>query len=316
MDVMANGGNVVVRDSVFHHLSGGSEALYAETAWSRPGTLVADHVTVIGDGNGTAMNAYSDVSGATTSITVTNSVIRNFAKLTSRWAGSGGTANIALSYSDAHAATNGDTGPGAVTFGAGMVDLADPGFVSLADPRPLAGSALIDAGDPAAPASAVDLAGNPRLSGPRQDMGAYEYQQPVVVQSGGGASGGGGGGGSAAPADPAPAADDAPSLAAPVTAPAAVSAPAVDVAALLRQAIASGKGRSYTFTWPQAGTVRFSWVRHGRTIASGSVTRTTAGTATVTLKGAKQRPAKARVRGVFTPQGGTPVRVSVALPRR
>lgn len=305
LDVMANGGGVVVRDAVLHHLSGGSEALYAETAWSRPGTLVADHVTVLGDGNGTAINAYSDVSGATSSVTVTNSVVRNFAKLTNRWAGNGGTANITFSYSDAHPLANGDSGDGAVTFGAGMVDLADPGFASLADPRPLAGSALIDAGDPATPGTATDRAGNPRPSGARQDIGAYEWQAPAPA----------GGGGAAATGDPVPAAADD---AAPVVAAAtpSIQGRPVDVRALLRQAIAGARGHRYTFTWPQAGTVRFAWIRHGRTLASGRATRTAPGTATVTVKGAKRLPRGARVRATFTPQGGAPVVVSAQAARR
>jgi hypothetical protein len=88
------------------------------------------------------------------------------------------------------------------------------------------------------------------------------------------------------------------------------------VRALLRQAIATAKGRRYTFAWPLAGTVRFTWVRHGHTIASGRVTRHAPGVAIVTLQGAKRLPKGARVQASFTPRGGAAVVVSVKAPRR
>jgi hypothetical protein len=46
----------------------------------------------------------------------------------------------------------------------------------------LAGSPLIDRGEPALPAgtATTDLAGAPRVAGGRTDIGAYEYQPPVA----------------------------------------------------------------------------------------------------------------------------------------
>ena len=72
------------------------------------------------------------------------------------------------------------TGTGCETFQTS----ADPAFVGGGDYRLSAGSPLIDAGDPAAPAAGeVDVAGTPRAVAtsaatactPRRDMGAYEF---------------------------------------------------------------------------------------------------------------------------------------------
>jgi hypothetical protein len=304
LDVMANGAKVDVRNAVFHHVSGGSSALAVEDSFGHAASLSADHVTILGDGSGTAVQT-SASAGMTTSITVTNSSIHGFSRLTYRDAAATGLADIAFAYSDVHPGSSGDTGPGAVTFGPGMVDLADPGFVSNADPRPAAGSGLIDAGDPAAPTSATDHDGLPRASGARQDIGAYEVQQAVAptVPAGDG---------DAVATDPAPAGGEepVPAVAVPTTTASATGHP-VDIRALLRQAIATAKGHRYTFVWPQGGTVRFAWVRHGHTIASGRMTRKAPGRATLTVKGAKRLPHGARVRASFTPTGGAPVRVSV-----
>jgi hypothetical protein len=62
---------------------------------------------------------------------------------------------------------------------------------------PEAGSAMVNAGDPngAANADALDLLGNPRVSGGCQDIGAAEYQQQSGGSGGGGGSGGSGGSG-------------------------------------------------------------------------------------------------------------------------
>ncbi len=52
----------------------------------------------------------------------------------------------------------------------------DPGFVSDTDYHLMAGSPLIDEGDPLAPSlPETDLDGNARVSGAEVDMGAYEY---------------------------------------------------------------------------------------------------------------------------------------------
>jgi hypothetical protein len=297
-DVLLNGGRATLRDVVLRHVAGGQAAFSAEANFGHGASLVLDHATVLGYGGGTALSAYDATAGTETKIIVSNSTLRGFGSLTSRTAQNGATANIQLAYSDAHPSLGPDSGPGAVTLGPGMMDLAEPGFVSAADPHLVAGSALIDAGAPGAPGSATDRDGNPRPAG------------------GGFGIGGGGGGAAAAPAaEPAPAPDDAPSSGPAPVAP-AVPSRAIDVRALLRQAIANAKGRRYAFAWPQAGTVRFSWVRHGRTIAAGRVTRSAPGVATVTLKGAKRLPQGARVRASFTPRGGAPVRVSVRAPRR
>jgi hypothetical protein len=88
-----------------------------------------------------------------------------------------GTANVEYRYSSLNAAANTALGNGTFTQGPG--DLNDPDPMFAADLSLLAGSPLIDAGDPAAPDagdSATDAAGNPRIFGARRDIGAFEYQ--------------------------------------------------------------------------------------------------------------------------------------------
>jgi len=70
-------------------------------------------------------------------------------------------------------------------YGETAVAILESDFADYAngDYRPSAGSALIDAGaaDPRGlDASAVDIDGNPRLSGP-VDIGCYEYQKPEMI---------------------------------------------------------------------------------------------------------------------------------------
>lgn len=92
-----------------------------------------------------------------------------------------GTANLDVRYSsfDAAPAARVDTGPGSLTLGPGNLDDPDPLFVDAPgeDLRLLAGSPLIDAGDPSAPEagdSPTDAGGSPRIVGARRDIGAYE----------------------------------------------------------------------------------------------------------------------------------------------
>ncbi len=88
------------------------------------------------------------------------------------------TSSISTDYSD-YPETR--TGSGTITE-AHQLNV-DPGFANAGagDYSLAAGSPLIDAGDPAgivAGESLTDLAGNPRLAGPRLDIGTYEFQPP------------------------------------------------------------------------------------------------------------------------------------------
>jgi hypothetical protein len=152
------------------------------------------HLTVIGDGQagtrGVLSQAIGGASGTRTlTVNVRDSVLRNLSTPLIR---SGdnvdptkpGTANLAFRYSSLDAAKNSSTGPGVLTSGPG--NLADPDPLFAPDLSPTAGSQLIDAGDPAgaeAGDSPTDAAGNPRVVGPRRDIGAFEFR-PVAVTDG------------------------------------------------------------------------------------------------------------------------------------
>jgi len=112
--------------------------------------------------------------------------------------GAGATARLDIAYSAFRPTTVVASGPGAeeVVSGAGIVTPAAPGFADAAglDFRLVAGSPLIDAGEPGALAagqSTVDLAGLARLvdgngdGEARRDIGAYEYQPPAPPAGGG-----------------------------------------------------------------------------------------------------------------------------------
>ena len=173
--IVANGSQVFVDDSLVEAASAGLDAFTA----SGSAALRARHVTVVGSSaaNSTGVtSADVDLGGPLTStVDVSNSIVTGFARDVSR--AGGGTLDINWS----RYATTGATPP----TGANNTSAA-PAFVDPAarDFRLAAGSAMIDAGDPAAPASdepVTDLDGLPRLVNGdgdctvRRDLGAFEY---------------------------------------------------------------------------------------------------------------------------------------------
>ncbi|HEY8583971.1 MAG TPA: choice-of-anchor Q domain-containing protein [Capillimicrobium sp.] len=204
--------------------------------------------------------------------------------------------------------------------GIGDVTGASP-LAGPSDLRALPGSAAIDRGRPAPAGPAFDVVGGHRSvdgdgdGAARPDMGAYELV-PVPPAPGGG---GGGGGGPVTPevpsTDPAPVADPGPAPVAPVE---PVTPPAtVDVAALLRQMLASGERGAYALAFPEAGTLRVVWrTGKGRALARGTVRRPAAGPAELQVRLTKRgrraaragRRTRASARATFTASGrGTPV---------
>lgn len=142
-------------------------------------SLTARNVTVVGDGGSAiGVESSSSVAHAATAI-VDSSVVRGFKYPLWRGA-SAGTANLAVSYSDYDAAGVLSGGSGTFAPGAGNIG-SDPLFVAPLDLHPLAGSPLIDAGNPNNFADALDLDGNPRVVGGRRDIGAFE-RQPGTTQ--------------------------------------------------------------------------------------------------------------------------------------
>jgi hypothetical protein len=341
--IQADAAVVTIDDSVLHQLPAGNSVLLASCAagnLSGNAKITADHVTLFGPGGaGTALQSSCGVAGKTATVLVSNSTIHDFQYLTNRVANAGSTAYIGLSYTDAAPGTVSDSGSGAVSYNH-VGAIAAPKFLDAVG-HIGADSPLVDLADPMQPFSQylTDRDGALRLSGPRQDLGAYEFQVPATVPpadsgnggGGGGGGGNGGGGGGGAPTtagrgDATPV--DAPTTPPTITpttgahpaAPAPIpSATPAQLRAALRSAIRSGARGTHTLTWPIAGRVTFEWRLHGRVVARGTATRTTAGRTTVKVKRLRPIGAHARVavRATFTPVagGGAPITVRASLAR-
>jgi hypothetical protein len=145
------------------------------------------HLTVLGDGSAGTFGILASANGSATQaqeldVSVRDSVLHALEHPLFR-AGSAsdpshlGTANVDYRYTSLDTTKLFGQGPGALTAGPG--NLADPEPLFGADLHPLAGSPLIDAGDPAGPEagdSPTDAAGSPRIAGARRDIGAFEFQ--------------------------------------------------------------------------------------------------------------------------------------------
>jgi hypothetical protein len=158
------------------------------------------HVTLAGDGvagtAGVVVSANGSGGPRTTNVILRDSVIRDVDFPVRRIAGTGGAANIEYRYSalDLTPSESFSSGPGATTVGPGNLNNPDPLFA--ADLSPMAGSPLIDSGDPAGPEagdSPTDAAGGPRIVGARRDIGGLEAPVfPAGAGPGGGPGAGGG----------------------------------------------------------------------------------------------------------------------------
>ncbi|MFL5816097.1 MAG: PKD domain-containing protein [Conexibacter sp.] len=164
---------------------------------SSGGSLVARHLTIVGDGQasstGIFVGATADFGSSAQTVALRSSIVRGVAHSFQR---SGATlgmtaapANLTILYSAYDPSTATQSGPGT---GPDLTDprnvSADPRFVDAAggDLRLRGGSPAIDAGDPAGLSVAeplTDLLGAPRLvdgngdGTVQQDMGAFEYQR-------------------------------------------------------------------------------------------------------------------------------------------
>ncbi len=153
--------------------------------------LTLRHVTLLGDGPSTigvrATVQPSNTEVATEAIQIRDSVVHGFGLDLSRQGRAGdpspackslcfdSVAGIDARYSSLAATPAEQSGPGAITVGPGVLNDPEPGLASGG--AILAGSPLINAGDPAGPEagdSPTDLAGNERIQVGRRDIGALE----------------------------------------------------------------------------------------------------------------------------------------------
>lgn len=186
--VSATGSTLSIHDSLLVLASGCALGVIDQP--STDGLINADGATIVG--TNTAANALcaSSINAAprTATINLTNSIIRGVGLGRTRFSSSNGIANVNVTYSDFDPATDGaDTAPGAYSPAAGQLGAtninADPLFTSASDYRLLAGSPVVDKGDPTLTSTTfLDLGGFPLLFDgdadcvARRDMGAYERQ--------------------------------------------------------------------------------------------------------------------------------------------
>src|SRR3954452_9921245 len=141
-------------------------------------TVTARNVTINGRGGASYGVIVGSTLGGTVTAIVDSSVVRGATYAFYRSAVAPGAANIGVSYSDYDPpAVWSPGGNGVFGTGAGNVG-ADPRFTGPLDFHPLAGSPVIDSGDPGSFNDTLDLDGNPRVVGGRRDMGAFEAPLP------------------------------------------------------------------------------------------------------------------------------------------
>ena len=188
-------GSLAVRDSVIDLGSiAGSTGVNLANFNAGAGTLTAEleNDTIVGGGaNSVGVRVLADNGSETANATVASTVIEGPAKALQVLADNGRAATAAVSYSNYDPASvelrenlDGAGAAGQLTYTATQVGHAVPGFVDAAngDFHLAPTSALVDAGDPAAPAlGALDIEGQARassstcpLAAGRRDIGADE----------------------------------------------------------------------------------------------------------------------------------------------
>jgi hypothetical protein len=144
-------------------------------------SLTLRNDTIVGDGGDSSGVQSSSTVNYPVTVIVDSTVIHRVKYSLRRSSSSPAAASIGVLYSEFDPATIYDgAGPGVIATGEGDIT-ADPLFTGPVDFHPLAGSPLIDAGNPAVSNDTQDVDGNPRIVGARRDIGAYEAPAPVPV---------------------------------------------------------------------------------------------------------------------------------------
>ncbi len=201
--VTIDSGTVNVRNTIIDLGAGSGIGLDANNSnpSTLPKTINADHVTIAGGIAGSIgfrVQATAATAAQTSTGTLDNSVISGPQTPISRQASNDGSpmtdsqANVTTSYSNyngtANVDSNGNNGTGSITET--NPTNFPPGFVGGGDFHLVAGSALIDIGDPAA-ATGADIDGDPRgvsgtcpVASGRRDIGADEFVPTCVTPPG------------------------------------------------------------------------------------------------------------------------------------
>jgi hypothetical protein len=183
--VAAYRNTTAIRSSLIRFTATPGAGIGALTRVGSPTTVTADGVTIVGPNVPNTFGAAAATGIVTNSpveVSLTNSIIRGAA--TSLYAAAdASTAKITASYSDYDPSGNliGGRGGSEGIAETHVSNVGDAGFVDAAagDYRLLAGSPLIDTGDPVTQ-QGLDLDGNPLVADgngdgiARRDMGAYE----------------------------------------------------------------------------------------------------------------------------------------------
>jgi hypothetical protein len=183
------GATLRVEDSLVelagHHPSGA--ALVADSGTDVETRVEARHVTLVGSPGETGAplaGAAATAAKGAAFVSLRDSIVTGFAHDVRRDAADGASAYADVAWTRTDSATWSQQGAGEIVHA--HLTSADPGFAAGYALAP--GSAMIDAGDPAAPTGGTDLAGVARVlpgvfgGTPRTDLGAFEASTPPAPE--------------------------------------------------------------------------------------------------------------------------------------
>jgi hypothetical protein len=183
--VMATRNTITITSTLMYTYGAQGKGISAQGTAGYQTAITADGVDIIGSDPGdVAVEAWNGpASAANVSVTLKNSLIRNYAKTLDSSSSGSGRVDIVASYSD-YGAANHTSGASASITEDHISNVGDVGFDPDEGYAPLPGSPLIDAGDPAE-AQGLDLNDNPLVTDgdhdglARRDIGAYELPGPL-----------------------------------------------------------------------------------------------------------------------------------------